>query len=490
MNSRNTLSLIGISFLVLSILFAWIAPATVVRADPGDPSLPLDGSAVFIPMIWGGGGGGGGGSDTGSVWLPYLLGDESLLPTYGADVAVDSYGGIHVVYAVYAGTNDQGQRPATYAYCAAHCGERTNWSFTHLGDVVFDARIALDPTGKPRLVLFGPVEDPIWPRMRYQYASCNSGCTNSASWTITTIATPIEPTATREYDNHQYFAMDGQGHPAFVYTDTTQNNHPGTFYMSCQANCTDSNQWTETPLHTAELFDKVTLAFSPSGQPRLAFGFFDENIDLYLSYAQCDSNCTDGANWTGMPLVQIHGTAKFSLAVDSDGQPRLGVYTGSYAYTPFQPQKLLYLWCDSACTSGSGWFFTDTGMPFAAGDGVNLVLDGLDRPRMSFETATQGLGYAWCNTDCESDNATWDSHEVEPQASLANDYEVLPIRRCTVSTWFNGQRSSLALDPAGNPRIAYDAQHWWYGTETVNGVPQACNYQDVTVTRISLLSQP
>jgi len=100
-------------------------------------------------------------------------------------------------------------------------------------------------------------------------------------------------------------------------------------------------------------------------------------------------------------------------------------------------------------------------MPFASGDGVNLVLDGLDHPRMSFETATQGLGYAWCNTDCESDNATWDSQEVESQASLANDYEVLPIRRCTVSTWFNGQRSSLALDLAGNPRIAYDAQHWW-----------------------------
>jgi len=280
-----------------------------------------------------------GAADTGFVWLPYLLGDESLLPTYGADVAVDSYGGIHVVYAVYAGTNDQGQRPATYAYCAAHCGERTNWSFTHLGDVVFDARIALDPTGKPRLVLFGPVEDPIWPRMRYQYASCNSGCTNSASWTITTIVTPIEPTATREYDNHQYFAMDGQGHSAFVYTDTTQNNHPGTFYMSCQANCTDSNQWTETPLHTAELFDKVTLAFSPSGQPRLAFGFFDENIDLYLSYAQCDSNCTDGANWTGMPLVQIHGTAKFSLAVDSDGQ-HAWEFTPARMHTlPFSPRN-------------------------------------------------------------------------------------------------------------------------------------------------------
>jgi hypothetical protein len=117
-------------------------------------------------------------------------------------------------------------------------------------------------------------------------------------------------------------------------------------------------------------------------------------------------------------------------------------------------------------------------------------LDSLDRPRMSFEMASQGLGYAWCNTNCEADNAVWQSREIESQASLADNYEVLPIHRCTVSTWFNGQRSSLALDSAGNPRIAYDAQHWWYGTEIVGGVPQSCNYQDVTVTRISIISQP
>ncbi len=109
---------------------------------------------------------------------------------------------------------------------------------------------------------------------------------------------------------------------------------------------------------------------------------------------------------------------------------------------------------------------------------------------MSFETSGQGLGYAWCDANCESDSADWQSQEVETQASLADNYEVLPIHRCTVSTWFNGQRSSLALDPAGNPRIAYDAQHWWYGTEDVNGVPQPCNYQDVTVTRVSVINQP
>jgi len=71
---------------------------------------------------------------------------------------------------------------------------------------------------------------------------------------------------------------------------------------------------------------------------------------------------------------------------------------------------------------------------------------------------------------------------VESQDSLADNYEVLPIRRCTVSTWFNGQRSSLALDSAGNPRIAYDAQYGWYGTEKVNGGLHACNYNAPVLT--------
>lgn len=159
----------------------------------------------------------------------------------------------------------------------------------------------------------------------------------------------------------------------------------------------------------------------------------------------------------------------------------MGICTGSYADDPFQSHKLLYLWCDSNCDSGGNWFFFDTGLSYGSGDGVDLALDGQDRPRMSFETAGQGLGYTWCNTDCESGNAVWLSQEVESQASLAESYEVLPIHLCTVSTWFNGQRSSLALALAENPRIAYDAQHWWYETEDVGGVPQSCNYQDFTV---------
>jgi hypothetical protein len=352
-------------------------------------------------------------------------------------------------------------------------------------------RLVLDPAGRPRLMLYGPIPDPDWPRMRYQYAVCNSGCTQNSSWTITTIATPIEPTATREYNNNRYFALDRQGHPAFIYTDTIQNNHPGTFYMSCQSNCTNADQWTETTLTSAALFDKPSLAFSPEGFPRLAFGIMDGDQNLLLAYTQCNQNCTDGANWPGVLLSQIHGSAKFNLQVDSKGQPRLGFFSGSYAAIPFEDRNLYYLWCDSDCTfAAENWFLADVDLPVGSGDGVDLALDTQNRPRMSFETGNQGLGYAWCNSNCESGEATWKSRDVEPQAALSDDFEVLPVQRCSVSTWFNGQRTSLALDPAGNPRIAYDAQHWWFGVEIVNGVPRACDYQDATVTRLALFSQP
>jgi hypothetical protein len=443
---------------------------------PGDPSGPSDPADPGI---------------AGAIWLPFTLPNQDLLPTYGISLAVDNRGGMHAAFAIYTGTDEQQLKPATYAYCAAFCMEKSSWAFVHLGDDVQDVRLALDASGRPRLLLFGPVYDPTFERMRYQYAACDSACTNVGSWTITTLVTPIEPVATREYQNNRYFALDHQGHPVFVYTDTWQNDHQGTFYMSCLVNCTESSQWTETMLSGNTLYYKPSLAFSPDGKPRLAFGFFDANNDLFLAYVQCDVDCTVPDNWSGQYFHPIHGTAMLNLQVDSLGRPRLGLFSGSYATAPLESNQLYYLWCNFGCTeSGENWSVANTGLPYGSGDGVDLVLDSQDRPRMSFQIAGHGLGYTWCNSNCESGSGTWESLEVESQQSLANNYEVLPVRRCTVSTWLNGQRTSLALDKNGNPRIGFDAQHWWYGTEIVGGVPKSCSYQDVTVTRVAFFNQP
>jgi hypothetical protein len=90
-----------------------------------------------------------------------------------------------VAYCLYLGADLGGLRPAIYAYCPNSSSDRASWSFVALGDNVQDARLALDPQGRPRLLLFGPAGDPEAPdRMRYQDAERNGRWTNPSNWTI------------------------------------------------------------------------------------------------------------------------------------------------------------------------------------------------------------------------------------------------------------------------------------------------------------------
>lgn len=441
------------------------------------------------------------GSGSGAVWLPSTADISKLLPTYGANVSVDSAGGIHAAYAIYAGTNDQGQRPAIYAYCPSSCTLLANWTYTQLGTNVHDARLLLGPADRPRLILFGPAADyQSTARMQYQYGTCDAGCTNAGNWTLTTVATPIEPVASREFQNNQYFALDPEGRPAIIYTDTTNNNHPGSFYLACTATtaaaCTSLGNWTETVVNYGKAW-QPSLVFAGVGRPRLAYETLPPSLSAEgtrLYYHECDTGCGDDANWTWTILSEVTTAGSqrwFSLRVDPLGRPRIAYYSGG-TQDSLPPNHLYYLWCQSACTAGgsASWGTANVGLPDYSGEAVTLLLDRQDRPRLAFNTADSGLGYAWCDVNCESTTGVWQSKVVETMEALADNFEVLPIRRCTISTWFNGQRPSLALDAAGNPRIGYDAQHYWYGTEVVNGQTVNCNYKDVTVTRLAIFEKP
>src|SRR5688572_22770346 len=85
-------------------------------------------------------------TDSSGVWLPYVLTEDGVLPTYGASVVIDSNGGVHAAYAIFSGS-DQGLRLAIYAFCPGDCADKANWTFTRLGEVVHDVRIALNPDG-------------------------------------------------------------------------------------------------------------------------------------------------------------------------------------------------------------------------------------------------------------------------------------------------------------------------------------------------------
>jgi len=422
---------------------------------------------------------------SGALWLPYWQQDDGVLPTYGTSVAVDSRGGIHVAYCIYLGADLGGTRPAIYAYCPSNSIDRANWSFVALGDNVQDTRLALDPHGRPRLMLFGPAGDPEAPeRMRYQYAECNAGWTDPSNWTITTVVTPLETVATREYDNNRYFAISPQGTAAFIHTEKVDEYHEYPVYMSCSGDCTDPRNWSATVL-TSNYIDQPSLTFSPDGHPRLAFGLF-QGTDLFLAYAECNGDSSDPDQWVGVVLTQIHGSANYSLQSDAAGRPRIAFSSGSYAAAPFADRQLYYLWCtDGDIADPANWRYDDVGVGGSSG-GVDLALDGQGRPRISYQE-WEGLGFAWSNNNVESGEGGWEHRIVESDASLAANYEVLPITRCTLSSWNNGQRSSLALGRDGNPRIGYDAEHTWSGTY-LDPPWGNCNFKDVTITRFAFFS--
>jgi hypothetical protein len=305
----------------------------------------------------------------------------------------------------------------------------------------------------------------------------------------------------RENASNHYFALDPQGRPAFLYTRFEPDDPYMGFldYAACVAGsptgCTEAANWSITSLAHTNFPENPSLAFAGAGRPRLAIQV-SNGIESSLWYTACDQSCTSAENWswTNITPTSYYETMTFSLRVDGQGRPRIALYAGAYnqSPSPFADNLLYYLWCDGGCADGQAgnWQGMAIGAPALSGDDVDVALDGQGRPRLVYGERNQGLGYSWCNENCTSPNASWHHAVAETSDSLSDDFEVLPIRRCTVSTWFTGVRPALALDAQGNLRIAYDAQHYWYGTETVGGQVQTCNFKDINVTRFAALDRP
>ncbi|MCZ7570512.1 MAG: hypothetical protein M5U01_18250 [Ardenticatenaceae bacterium] len=427
---------------------------------------------------------GTGGDDGGVLWLPFFSADGTPLHTYGTSLAVDGAGGIHVTYSIWIG-DDAGRRPAYYAYCPAACTDKNHWAQTRLGDGVQDVRLALDPAGHPRLLLYTSHPEDLL--HDYQYAACDSGCTDSARWTITTVATSEDIGAGRSNQVDRYFALDPQGRPRFIYHDGA-GDHFGTFYAACDSSCTLAGRWSEVLL-TQEWLWTPSLTFTATGEPRFAAHFLRSDPDSVskLVYIECDATCKRTA---GVVLVDLGGFPSFSLRLDASNRPRIAVFTSNvppWDQTP--PDTLFYLSCNTACADPEANLWNHHTLAFArpVDGGLDLILDRANRPRIAYQAGGYGLAYAWCNANCETEDTGWQSKIVEP--STAIDWPVLPTHDCTVSVWFIGRRPALALDPAGNPRIASDAEHWWGGSET-RPPYGLCDFTDVTLARLALFKQP
>lgn len=378
------------------------------------------------------------------------------IKTDSASAAVDAAGGFHLAYAKYGAMVNGNQ--AYYAYCAAtvDCGIDSNWGTAILIDRVEEVQLALTSAGHPRLLLRGP--NPDWSTDFYKYAACDSNCTNPANWTIADVTTTtFSPVFVNSYSGHHYFALDNLDRPRFVYQDT----YTKAYYVYCDTACTSADSWWSYPINV-DIFTDInthpTLTFTSLDQPRITAVMGGPGAKDWLVYITCDTVCNNPASWTYTPLIEAgSGHVSSVLRFNSNDQPRIVFNQGSISGTA---GYLVYWWCNNGCTDGANWAGSSLGAPGQAED-PDLALDTFDRPRIAFRSilSPDGLGYVWCDTNCESDTPTWLGGLLEPSSDLDVEWDILPPLNCSGSYWWNGYRPSLALDAAGNPRIGYVAQH-------------------------------
>jgi hypothetical protein len=425
-------------------------------------------------------------------------------PTSHPTVRVDAAGGVHVAFTPDSSGPGGSTRPAYYAYCSGNCASAAAFTLVPLGDDVEYANLALDPAGHPRLLLRLATGN----MFAYQYWLCDIGCTNSGQWTSGTIGYAYARPVGSGEPFSQFFALDPQSRPRFVYYDAgadLDDPHWGAFYAFCDAGCTNPANWNETRLLDDTYATTFALAFGPAGQPRLTYATYDpDNVLQLLGYAECQGNCGSAAGWSDSQLAatasaSVSDFANFALRVDGSGHPRLALYTGTGLGGSLAPNRLYYLTCGAAdCAQTANWSALDLGFTETHGaEGVDLALDSQDRPRIAYHAplaAGFGLHYAWCNTTCTASAQNWQTLEIEPSEQVTQELPIPPwpgcpfpqcnppTPACTQSFWDTGVRPSLALDPAGHPRVAYDADHHQGG---------ACGtFTDTRLTRFALFNQP
>ncbi len=497
---RDTLYRLAALMAMMALL---LTHAAVLAADgPATADAPsAQPLAVFLPLISGGTAVNPPPSTSGFFIIPT---PDIELPTSHPTIAVDPAGGVHIAFTPQSANQNNPTRPAYYAYCASNCTSAAAFTLLPLGEGVDYASLALNPAGRPRLLLRRPVQS----TFVFQYWQCDGNCLDPAQWRSEDVGyTNARPVGWVEPFIHS-FALDNVGRPRFVYYDngaSYEDPHWGVFYAYCDSDCTTAANWFETRLLDDSHASDLDLAFGQAGGPRLVYSTYDsENLAQQIAYAGCDESCQSAANWSGIVLADTASAsvtyfAAFDLAVNSAGRPRLALYTGTGVGGSLAANSLYYLTCDAdQCAQDQDWSALRLELPQTQGEeGVALALDGLGRPRIAYHAppaAGFGLFYAWCNADCATATQGWQAQKMEASEEVNAELPIPPwpgcsfpqcnppIPPCTLSFWDSGVRPALALDTAGNPRIAYDANHEQGG---------GCGtFTDTKLTRYIQFNQP
>jgi hypothetical protein len=388
--------------------------------------------------------------------------------TGSASIAVDEFGGLHLAYADYL---PYAEHPAAvYLYCApgAQCSNGSNWHGVALADYVNEVQLVLTRSGQPRLLIRARAQTAglDWD---YVYAECNQTCTDPGQWAGALVSSSYGTSIFDINDDtspQRSFALDRQDRPRFIYQDRNypiEPDHIGAFYMTCDAGCADWTNWTETQISQAngssgyEVFEYPSLAFTASGQPRVAALINTLAGELAFFYVACDNSCGDVNQWQRVKLFERDSGPKISwdIEVDKNDRPRIAFYKG--ATLDSTGDQLYYASCDSNCLNGAAWQKLNLGLGSGVGKHPDLEFTAQNQPRIAYiRNLGDGLGYTWCNAGCGTALAGWRNSVVETAATLDQEYPVPRPSHCNVGLW-SGLTPVLSLDTGGHPRVAYDA---------------------------------
>lgn len=417
---------------------------------------------------------------TASFFLPTTEPDNTVAPR----LRMDENGGVHAVYAAYAGGG------AYYAHCASGCDDRENFDVVYFPTegTVANAMLALTKDGKPRVLLSAYMEA--------SFAQCDDDCTDPDNWSMGVI---YEHGSDQEVTG-EALALDGDGNPHFLahtyraYLGIGQEA-PFTYHVSClSGDCTQEENWV-----TAEISDQIweesRLFFDADGTAHLGFValVMDGNVidERITAYATCSDDCNSEDGWEAVGLAYnyvddleaISLASTFDLALTSDGKPRIVTLGKSES----GDKNLIYFECDEDCTSDTGFqgsILTDSP---ELQDGIDLELTKQGHPRFAYNLDYNIFAASCDDVPCVDPEAHWNLTTVEAASSIPVD-DIILFPNCTVAAWFL-HTPRMVLDENDNPYVGYQARDISGGVHNPDPTkPDCVAGTDMTLTRMTYVT--
>ncbi len=235
--------------------------------------------------------------------------------------------------------------------------------------------------------------------------------------------------------------VDGSGglhaiYPAYAGGDA--------YYAYCPDGCGDENALGVVELPADGTVVNAMLAVTPDGAPRVLLSTM-----LEVTWAQCDADCTDAANWRSEVIVEHGGDLEVSgnaLALDDNGRPRFiaHTYLALLGIGQKPPQTFLFQ-CDDDCSDPGSWrmdsiadqIWQMSQLRYDAGGRAHLATVVVDVD--SGGPTGRLAAYLECEAGCESD-AGWQG--IGLMSAFENDAQQIQ------------PAIAMALTEGGGPRVA------------------------------------